>query len=113
MTPKITRGYSGTMKDARKAMEADWRKLYAEGYRLTAEEWQPKDAAKQSKPSKHKSHGILWKMTHPVGATLGAARFVGATTIAGTAAVARAAVPLTERGTLTATFELQEPAPQG
>jgi hypothetical protein len=44
------------------------------GYRLTVEEWQPKDAANQSRPSKHKSHGILWKVTHPVGATLGAAR---------------------------------------
>jgi hypothetical protein len=44
-------------------------------------------------PSKHKSHGILWKATHPVGATLGAARFVGSTVLP------------SDKGTITATYQ--------
>ncbi len=95
MAPRITRSYPGKLKDARKAMERDAEKLHAQGYALAEEAWEPAEA--KGRDSKHKSHGILWKLTHPVGATLGVVRFVGATAIA--------AVPAGEKGTLTATFE--------
>lgn len=96
MAPRITRSYPGKLKDARAAMEKDARQLAAQGYALAEEAWEP---AQDRRESKHKSHGLLWKLTHPVGATLGAARFVGATAIS--------AIPSGERGTLTATFERQ------
>jgi hypothetical protein len=94
LAPQVTRSYPGRLNDARKAMEKDAEKLAKDGYSLTAEAWEPLTDAKQSK---HKSHGMLWKVTHPVGATLGVARFVGATAIAG--------LSPNDRGTLTATFE--------
>lgn len=98
MAPRVTRIYPGKLKDARKAMEKDAAKLRSDGYALVEEAWEPAEPEKRD--SRHKSHGLLWKLTHPVGATLGAARFVGATAIA--------AVPTGERGTLTATFERAE-----
>jgi hypothetical protein len=97
LAPRVTRSYPGRLKDARSAMEKDAKKLGKDGYRLAEEAWEPADEAKQSK---HKQHGILWKLTHPVGATLGAARFVGATAIS--------ALSPNDRGTLTATFERTE-----
>ena len=94
LAPQVTRSYPGRLKDARKAMEKDAEKLAGQGYSLATEAWEPSDDAKESK---HKSHGLLWKVTHPVGATLGVVRFVGATAIAG--------LSPNDRGTLTVTFE--------
>lgn len=94
MAPRITRSYPGRLKDARNAMEKDARNFANDGYTLAEEAWEP---ASDQKQSKHKSHGILWKVTHPVGATLGVARFVGASAIS--------ALSPNDRGTLTATFE--------
>lgn len=94
LAPQVTRSYPGRLKDAQKSMDKDARNLAKDGYNLAAEAWEPTTNSKQSN---HKSHGLLWKATHPVGATLGAARFIGATAIA-------AASP-NDRGTLTATFQ--------
>jgi hypothetical protein len=94
LAPQVTRSYPGRLKDARKAMEKDAEKLSKDGYSLATEAWEPANEAKQSK---HKSHGLLWKVTHPVGATLGVVRFVGATAIAG--------LSPNDRGTLTVTFQ--------
>lgn len=95
MAPKITRNYPGRLKDARKAMEKDAEQLAKQGYMLSEEAWEPTE--KPREPSRHKSHGLLWKMTHPVGMTIGAARFVGTTAIA--------SLPSSDRGTLTVTFD--------
>lgn len=94
LAPQVTRSYPGRLKDARNAMEKDAKNFAKQGYSLAAEAWEP---AADSKQSKHKSHGILWKLTHPVGATLGVARFVGSTAIS--------SLSPNDRGTLTATFE--------
>ena len=94
LAPEVTRSYPGRLKDARKAMEKDADRLAKDGYALASEAWEPDSDAKQSK---HKSHGILWKMTHPVGATLGVARFVGSAAIS--------ALSPNDRGTLVATFK--------
>jgi hypothetical protein len=96
LAPQVTRGYPGRLKDAQKAMGKDTQKLAKDGYSLTAEAWEPLSASVRE-VSRHKTHGILWKVTHPVGATLGAVRFVGATAIAG--------LSPNDKGTLTATFE--------
>ena len=96
LAQQVTRGYPGRLKDARKAMGKDTQKLAKDGYSLTAEAWEPLSASVRE-VSRHKTHGILWKVTHPVGATLGAVRFVGATAIAG--------LSPNDKGTLTATFE--------
>ena len=97
LAPQVTRSYPGRLNDARSAMEKEAKQLAKDGYELTAEAWEPSN---ESKDSKHKQHGILWKMTHPVGATLGAARFVGATAIS--------ALSPNDRGTLTVTFQRSE-----
>lgn len=104
VAPRVTRSYPGRLKDARKAMEKDAQQFAQQGYALSEEAWEPL-ANPAREVSRHKSHGILWKLTHPVGATLGAARFVGATAIAG--------LSPNDRGTLTATFERPgvEPSP--
>lgn len=99
--PRVTRSYKGKLGDARKSMQKDAADLAKQGYALAEEAWEPAD--QEQRASKHKSHGILWKMTHPVGATLGMARFVGATAIS--------ALPKGEKGTLTATFERPSDAP--
>ncbi len=103
LAPQVTRSYPGRLKDARKAMEKDAQKLTEQGYSLAAEAWEPLSAAVRE-VSRHKTHGIFWKVTHPIGATLGVARFVGATAIAG--------LSPNDRGTLTATFERSTVGPE-
>ena len=96
LAPRVTRSYPGRLKDARKAMEMDAQKLEKQGYGLAEEAWEPLTSSVRE-VSRHKTHGLLWKVTHPIGATLGAVRFVGATAISG--------LSPNDKGTLTATFE--------
>lgn len=107
LAPRVTRSYPGRLKDARSAMEKDLKKLSKDGYTLAEEAWEPATETKQQKQSKHKQHGLLWKLTHPVGATLGAARFTASAAGAvGGAAISR--LSPNDRGTLRATFERPE-----
>ena len=105
--PKVTRSYPGRLKDARSAMEKDLKQLAKDGYTLAEEAWEPETPTKQPKQSKHKQHGILWKMTHPVGASLGVARAtLGVAGAVGSGAISK--LSPNDRGTLRATFERPE-----
>jgi hypothetical protein len=107
LAPRVTRSNPGRLKDARSAMEKDLKKFAKDGYTLTEEGWEPEASTKQPKQSKHKQHGILWKMTDPVGASLGVARAtLGAAGAVGSAAISK--LSPNDRGTLRASFERPE-----
>jgi hypothetical protein len=85
--------YSGRWEKVQKAFEKDQRDLGGRGYSLEGSDWTPDDA----KGYGHTKHGLLWKVTHPVGATLGAVHFaVGAP---------MSALKPKDTGTLVATFK--------
>ena len=92
--PTVMKRYSGKWESVQKDFERDQRELLARGYELQGSDWTPEE----SSGYKHERHGVLWKVTHPVGATLGAVHFaVGAP---------MAALKAKDKGTLVATFKL-------